>query len=93
MMRILGKILSLGDFLCIIAFLLVSYLPARILSYAAGYLIIKGAIFLSMGNKVSVLDILCGIYMVFIIFGFSNHFLTAFFILFLAQKTILMFIL
>ncbi len=87
----IGKLLSIGDFLSIIAMLCISWLPQQYIIYSASYLIMKGGIFAAMGNKVSFLDVACGIYIIFMMYGFYNHFLTGFFLLFLAQKTVFMF--
>lgn len=92
MLRYLGKLLSIGDLLCIIVLLFHSWLPYSIIQFSAMFLIIKGGLFAFMGDKVSFVDILCGIYILILGFGFSVGFITAIFVIFLAQKTLMMFL-
>ena len=57
--------------------------------FFAMLLSVKGFIFLMMGNKVSILDILGGFYLGIIVYGFSNSIVTFFFCVYLGQKGLL----
>lgn len=90
-LKMIVKLMGLGDlFSAVITMLAAAHpltMPANILSYAAGYLILKGGLFSLTGNAVSYLDVLCGINIILLGYGISLPLLTLFSVIFLTQKT------
>jgi len=84
--------MSIGDVLAIVTLLFGAFLPEKYIFYTAFYLIIKGALF-GIGSRdyVSFLDLVCGIYIILMVYGIKSTFLTVFFCLFLSMKTVMMF--
>ena len=88
MLRILGKALCIGDLAVVLVLFFSALLPTAPLLYAGWYLLVKGGIFAALGNIVSMIDVLCGIYLFFLAFGISSGFLTIIAMLFLGQKVL-----
>ena len=82
----LAKILGIGDLLSGMCILLASVFPAAWVIVFAKYLILKGGIFAVMGNVVSMIDVACGVYMIFLAFGYGWVVLNIIVIVFLIQK-------
>jgi hypothetical protein len=80
------KILGIGDLFTAIIGAAAGLLPEAIVLLAAKWLIIKGAIFMFSGNYASVIDILCGVYFIFLAYNWGFTFLTIIIIIWTAQK-------
>lgn len=80
------KLLGMLDILAAAAVLLETSAPHIILTIFASYLLIKGILFVKTGDLASSIDILIGIYVVFLNFGFAVLWLTVASCLFLVQK-------
>ena len=85
----IAKLLGIFDIICVLVLLAVKILPSQVVMFFAMLLTAKGIIFAAMGDRVSILDALCGIYMGLIVYGFSNHVISVAFMLILLQKGIL----
>ena len=85
----LRQTLGILDLTSLIVLLFNSLLNPLFLIITSSYLTVKGIIFASQGNKISLGDSLCGIYGFFIIAGYSHLLLTIIAIAFLGQKTLL----
>ena len=85
----LAKALGLLDITAVIILLFMKILPSQVVMFFAMLLFAKGFVFTAMGNKVSALDGLAGVYIGLNVYGFNNHVITVFFIIFLAQKGLL----
>jgi hypothetical protein len=83
------KLLGLLDLLCVIVLGLAKFLPHQLVMQLGMLMAMKGIIFASMRNLVSILDALAGIYMGLLIYGFNNRVITIFFIVYLGQKGLL----
>jgi len=83
------KVLGFLDLLGVLAILLSPFLPSQALMNVGMILSMKGIIFASMRNLTSILDLLAGIYIGLLVYGFRNHIITWFFILYLGQKGLL----
>lgn len=84
------KILGIGDiFVGIVAAIAAfdsSFVPIAVIFLAAKWLMIKGAIFVFSGNYVSFVDILCGLYLILLGYGWGIGFLTILVIIWVSQK-------
>jgi len=80
------RILSVIDSLTGIFMLVPESIPVQILTASSLYLIAKGLLFSLQGDKISILDFLAGVYMIFVILNFSNIIISIFFAIFLIQK-------
>ncbi len=87
----LTRLLGVGDLLAAIILLLVGGVPAGLARGFAFYLIAKGGIFAVMGDKISILDILCGCYLLAAAYGFSVTLISVIAALFLVQKAVFSF--
>jgi len=85
----IAKALGFIDLINVLVMLLAPFLPNRLVLFFAMLLIAKGIVFASTGNPISSLDIIAGIYIGIIVYGWSNIVLTVFFSVFLAQKGLL----
>jgi hypothetical protein len=90
----LAKLLGAVDLGCAMLLAAASYIPINIVPsqltmFFGMILFAKGIVFTSMGNSISILDALAGLYMGLMVYGFSNYIVTGFFIIFLAQKGLL----
>ncbi len=90
------KLLGIGDMIAALAVFIVSLnpslIPGKTIFYIVSYLIIKGGLFALMGNFISYMDIISGIYIIALSKGFSVPLLTFIVVLFLVQKNIFAFI-
>ncbi len=68
--------------------MLSAIMPQKMIVYTGGYLMFKGLFFGMAGNIVSVLDAICGIFVVLMAFGITNTFIIVVVILFLLQKAL-----
>lgn len=84
-----AKLLGMIDLAIVFIILFHSSLPAKLILFAAGYLIVKGVFFIFTGDYASYADAAIGIYMVFMLIGASFTFITAISVVFLAQKGLL----
>lgn len=82
------KILGLLDLVCVAALATAKFLPHQVIMQIGMLMTMKGIIFSSMRNLISVLDACAGIYLGLSVYGFSNKWLTLFFILYLGEKGI-----
>ena len=89
-MRILRMGLGILD---LISFLVISFhylAPKKLMMYTFLYLLIKGLFFVLVSRDfASYLDMACGLYIIFLYFGYSISFLTVIFSVYLAQKAVL----
>jgi hypothetical protein len=83
----LHKFLGFFDLICIIPLIWLDLNIGLALACAL-YLIVKGVSYLLGGDFISVLDILTGAYILFLLGGMSNIIITLIAIIFLAQKGI-----
>jgi hypothetical protein len=88
----IAKLMGIGDIAGAVAIALLTIspalLPKQIVLYIAGYLILKGGFFAFTGNMVSMIDVLCGIYIILLYFGVSVTLLSIFAVVFLLQKNV-----
>ena len=80
------KLLGVLDLLVGMSLLFSSILPVEWVVGAALYLLIKGGLFLLLGDWMSMMDMLVAIYVGLVGYGFANAVLTALASLFLLQK-------
>lgn len=84
------KILGIGDVFVGLVALASWYdyhlLPIAIVFLAAKWLIIKGAIFAFSGNYASFIDILCGLYLIALGYGWGFGFFTILTVIWIMQK-------
>ena len=84
------KILGIGDvfagLIAIASWYDHSLLPIALVFLAAKWLIIKGAIFAFSGNYASFVDILCGLYLIALGYGWGFGFFTVLTIIWIMQK-------
>jgi len=85
----LAKLLGILDLICVLAIFLVNLLPNQLIMNLGMLLTMKGIIFASMRNLVSILDVVAGIYMGLLIYGVRNKVITVFLLIYLAQKGLL----
>jgi len=82
--------LGVGDLVAAFS-LLFPIIPRSIALPAALYLIIKGASFAMLGNKASILDFLCGLYLISVINGYSHLMINIITGIWILQKAVLSF--
>ena len=82
------KILGGLDFIAVVIIFFSSLFPQKVMLYAAGYLLFKGVLFAMGGDIASMLDILCGVYAVFLSYGISSTIITAVVLIYLMQKVV-----
>ena len=84
------KILGIGDvfagIIAIASWFDNSLIPIALVFLAAKWLMIKGAIFAFSGNYASFIDILCGIYLIALGYGWGFGFVTVFVVIWIMQK-------
>jgi len=86
---VLVKILGTLDFLVLLMILFSSLFPKDIILYGAFYLIIKGLIFvLTSRDFASYIDVIIGIYTIFIAFNISHPILTIIMVLYMGEKVV-----
>ena len=85
----LARLLGILDLLAAFAILLADGIPYGISKTLALYLILKGGVFALMGDKISILDILCGLYLLAASNGISWTLASIVAALFLVQKAVL----
>jgi hypothetical protein len=86
------KVLALVDLFAAVSIIASAFLPQKAIIYAATYLIGKGGWFAMMGNLMSVLDIACGIAIVFMAFGITHPTIMLGILVFLLQKVFFSFL-
>lgn len=89
--KMIVKILGFLDLLIVPIIFLASHIPQKAVFYGAGYLITKGLFFGMAGDIASYIDVLCGIYIVLLGFGFGWTFLNIIVMIYLMQKAIFSF--
>lgn len=82
----LARLLGIADLLAAFAILLAGGVPSGISRALALYLISKGGVFALMGDKISILDLLCGLYLLAASNGISWTLVSVGAALFLVQK-------
>ena len=82
------KILGVGDLITGIIVALSSIFPKGIILLGAKWLIIKGGFFALTGNMVSFIDVFCGVYVIFLAFGYNVTSLTILVAIWVFQKAI-----
>lgn len=85
----IAKFLGIIDLACMLVLIFAGYLPSQFVMFFAMLLFAKGIIFAFLGDRVSVLDAIGGIYMGLIVYGVSYYIITVFFIIMLGQKGLL----
>ena len=85
----IAKALGLLDLTCMGLIILHRIMPHQVIMFFGMLLFAKGFIFSAMGNRVSILDVGAGIYMGLLVYGWSYYLMTIFFVLILAQKSVL----
>jgi hypothetical protein len=83
---VLAKLLGVGDLLAVIVLLFSAIFPQHIITWIATFIILKGVMFGMMKNFVSYIDVVVGIYIVFVGYGISHWVPTLGSALFLGQK-------
>ncbi len=86
------KLMGLVDVVAVIVILVGHILPQKMIIYSAGYLIAKGGFFAMNGNIMSILDVVCGIFIIMLAFGISFKLMNSFMLFFLVQKAFFSFI-
>lgn len=84
-----AKVLGLLDLLCVIVIVLYNFMPHQLIMNLGMLLTMKGIIFSSMRNLVSILDVFAGIYIGLLVYGIHNSTVTIFFVIYLGQKGLL----
>ncbi len=74
--------------LAILSLVLIEYLPKSLVIIMAVYLMIKGLFFSLIGDSISLLDILSGLYFIAAVNGIFHWLFSIFVILFLLQKAL-----
>ena len=82
------KLLGGFDLIAVIVIFFSSIFPQKLLLYAAGYLLFKGMFFAMGGDIASIIDVLCGVYVVLISYGISSSFITVLVLIYLVQKVV-----
>jgi len=80
------KILGALDIITAVLIGFAENLPREIIAIGGLYLIVKGAVFLLQGDKISLADLTIGIYMIFLSTGNNYMIISIITIAFLAQK-------
>ncbi len=81
------KLLGIADILTILALIGSTFLPQQIIIIMGIYLIIKGLFFIVTGSLFpNFFDMISGVYIIIVSFGFSHWIPTSIVILFLVQK-------
>ncbi len=88
----LTRLLGIGDLLAAFAILLAGGVPHAISKTLALYLISKGGVFALLGDRISILDMLCGLYLLAASNGISWTLVSIGAALFLAQKAVFSFL-
>jgi hypothetical protein len=86
------KIMGLVDVLAVVVILIGHILPQKMIIYSAGYLIAKGGFFAMTGNLMSILDVVCGVFIIMLAFGISFKVTNSFMVFFLVQKAFFSFV-
>lgn len=88
--KLFVKLLGIGDILAGLVAIAAAFdnslVPIAIIFLAAKWLMIKGAIFAFSGNYASFVDILCGIYLIALGYGWGISFFTVIAIIWIMQK-------
>ncbi len=86
----IAKLLGLVDLLAVVCLFIGRFLPSDFVMTISMLLSIKGILFASMMNIISVLDAIAGVYIgLAIVYGIGNSAITTFFIIYLLQKGLL----
>jgi len=83
------SIFGIIDLFLVLIILASNILPKGVVIIAAAYIILKGIFFVLHNDTVSYVDIVVGIYLVLLVFGFSLDVVTFMSAVFLAQKGLL----
>jgi hypothetical protein len=85
---LLFKILGIGDLLAMLSIWIAPMVPEKFILLTAIYLLGKGGIFAIGGDFASYIDVVCGLYILGIIFGIGNVIVSTLISLYLLQKGI-----
>jgi|ETNmetMinimDraft_2_1059921.scaffolds.fasta_scaffold269888_1 hypothetical protein len=80
------KLLGGFDLIAVIIIFFSAIFPQKLILYAAGYLLFKGIIFAMGGDIASIIDVLCGVYVVLLSYGISSTLVTVIVLVYLVQK-------
>lgn len=83
------KLFGIFDLIAALIILMHTQVPVKAILVCAFYLLIKGALFIFMEDFASVVDVIVGIYALFLAYNLSIGLLTIVASLFLAQKGLL----
>ncbi len=80
------KILGVIDLLIVISLITLEFIPPIILTIFGIYLLIKSLFFIITGDKLSIIEFLCGIYLILASNEISHWVITIIFALYILQK-------
>ncbi len=81
-----AKLLGLIDIAAVITLFFARFLPTDVIMTVGMLLCMKGILFASTMNAISVVDAIAGIYIGLFVYGVQSHIITMFFLIFLGQK-------
>jgi hypothetical protein len=82
-------IFSIIDFTIALIIISASILPQKAVFYGALYMLGKGGFFAYTGDFISWLDIIVGVYMLFLVFGVGNIWISLIAFFYLLQKVVM----
>lgn len=85
------RLLGVGDIFAALAILLAASLPVTVVRLFALYLVMKGGVFTFLGDRMSLLDALCGLYLLAAANGISWTLVSVIAAVYLVQKAVLSF--
>ena len=85
------RLLGVGDILAALAILLAGSLPVTVVRLFALYLVMKGGVFTFLGDRMSLLDAVCGLYLLAASNGISFTLISVAAAIYLVQKAVLSF--
>ena len=83
---VIARILGIGDLFAAVLILLSGFISPGITLLGAKWLILKGGIFAFSGNMASFIDVICGIYIIFLAYGWSSTYITVVVFIWVVQK-------
>ena len=81
------KILGVLDLITAIILIFNGAFAQSIILFGAKYLLLKGGLFAFMGDKASIIDFFCGVYMVLVAYDMGFSLATVLVAIFLVQKS------
>jgi len=82
----LVKILGIVDLFIVIGIIISSMLSPNIIVIFALYLMLKGLIFAIIGDKMSLIELMIGFYVLSLTYGISHWIITTLVVIYLLQK-------